>query len=111
MAIIYHWRVEQMNSYPENNGHYNVVFNVHWRCNAQDGNYTATNYGSIIVSLNLDEPFTPYVDLTQDQVIAWTKAAIGKDHVDQIEAGLARQIANLISPPIVTLPNPWDNPQ
>ena len=107
MAITYTWIVEQMNSYPEQDGHTDVVFTVHWRVNANEGNYNATSYGSIGVTLDPEAPFTPYADLTQDQVVGWVQGALGAEQVAEIESGLAGQIANLINPPVVTLPNPW----
>lgn len=109
MAITYNWIIEQMNSYPEKDGYQDVVFTCNWRLNANDGNYNVTCYGSVGVSINPDEPFTPYADLTQDQVVGWVKDALGAEEVAQLEAGLAGQIANLKNPPVVTLPNPWDN--
>jgi len=110
MSITYNWIVEQMNSYPEKDGYTDVVFTVHWRVNANEGNYNATNYGTVGVTLDPGEPFTPYSELTQDQVVGWVQSAIGPEQVTLIETGLAGQIANLINPPVVTLPNPWDAP-
>jgi hypothetical protein len=107
MAITYNWIVERMDSYPEKDGLTDVVFTVYWRINANEGNYNATSYGSIGVSLDPAEPFTPYADLTESQVVGWVQSAMGPELVADIEAGLAGQIAALINPPVVTLPNPW----
>jgi len=107
MAITYNWIVEQMNSYPEKDGYTDVVFTVYWRINANEGNYNATNYGSVGVTLDPEATFTPYSELTQDQVVGWVQSAMGPELVADIEAGLAGQIAALINPPVVTLPNPW----
>lgn len=107
MAITYDWLVEQMQAYPEKDGYQDVVFTVHWRVNANEGNYNATVYGSIGVTLDPAAPFTPYADLTQDQVVGWVKDAMGPEQVAATEANLANQIENLINPPVVTPPLPW----
>ena len=107
MSVTYSWIVEQMQAYPEKDNYQDVVFSVNWRCNANDGNYNSTSYGSVGVQLNPDEPFTPYADLTQDEVVGWVKGALGPEQVAEIEAGLAGHIANLINPPVVTPPLPW----
>lgn len=107
MAITYDWIVEQMEAYPEKDGFENVVFTCHWRANAADGNYTATSYGSVGVTLDPDADFTPYENLTQEQVVSWVKDALGSEQVADIERGLAGQIDNLKNPPVVRPPLPW----
>lgn len=108
MAVKYNWIIEQMNAYPEKEGHNNVVTTVHWRANAVDGNYNTTSYGSVGITLNSDSDFTPYANLTQTQVVTWVKNALGAEQVAEIEQSLAGQINQLKNPPIVTLSNPWN---
>lgn len=106
--ITYDWRVEQMTNYPHFEGHENVVFNICWRVNAVDGNFSATAYGSVGVPYTEGEPFTPYDQLTPDQVVVWVKAALGDDQVAQIESGLAGEIDNKKNPKQVINPLPWE---
>jgi hypothetical protein len=49
--------------------------------------------------------FTPYADLTQDQVLGWIWTA-GVDKVN-VELDLASQIELQVNPPVVVLPLPW----
>ena len=49
--------------------------------------------------------FTPYEDLTQEQVLDWCYAN-GVDK-NAIEANVTQQINDQINPPVVTLPLPW----
>lgn len=107
MAITYDWRVEQMEAYPEKDGHEDVVFTVHWRVNASEDNYNATTYGSIGVTLDASAPFTPYADLTKAQVIDWVQDAMGAEQVANIEANLTKQIADLKNPPVIRPALPW----
>lgn len=107
MTIANTWAVVQMNAKPELDGKTDVVFTVHWVLTATDGAYTGSVYGSQGVTLDPDAPFTPYADLTQDQVIGWVKAALGDEHVAAYEANVAKQVADQINPPVVTPPLPW----
>ena len=101
------WIVEQMSCYPTAEGQTDVVFTVHWRANATDGTYNATSYGTAGVTYEAGSPYTPYADLTQDQVVGWVQASMGAEQVASIEAGLATNIANQVNPPTVTPPLPW----
>ena len=50
-------------------------------------------------------PYTPYADLTQDQVLGWVWASsVDKEAT---EAAVNFQIAQAINPPVITLPLPW----
>jgi len=110
MAITNTWAVVQMDAYPEADGETDVVFNVHWTLTGTDGTYTGGVYGSQAVTLNPDEPFTPYADLTEAQVIGWVQDAMGAEQVAAYEANVAQQIADQIDPPVVTPPLPWAAP-
>ena len=101
------WIVEQMSCYPQAEGQTDVVFNVAWRANATDGTYNATSYGTVGITYVAGSPYTPYDQLTQDQVVGWVQDALGQEQVDAIDAGLATNIANQVNPPTVTPPLPW----
>lgn len=82
MAVTYTWVIEQMNCYPQANGKTDVVFNVAWRLNGTDGKYSATVYGTIgLQPYQAGDPFTPYDQLTEDQVVGWVEAAMGEEQV------------------------------
>jgi hypothetical protein len=107
MSITNTWVIGQMDCYPQSEGQENVVFNVHWRVNATDGTYNATNYGAIGVPYIADEPYTPYANLTQSQVVGWVQASLGAERVANIETGLANDIANQMNPPVISPALPW----
>jgi hypothetical protein len=112
MAIVYNWVVSAMDEYPTTpDGLDDVVFTVHWRRNATDvvgdNTYFADVYGSLAVPAPSPEDFTPYEDLTFEQVCGWLEAGLDTPAID---AGLAVQIENLINPPVVSLPLPWATP-
>jgi len=103
----YTWSVDRLECYPERDGHANVVFTVHWRLTAVDGEYNVSGYGSVGLSHNSSAPFINYADLTQAQVVGWVQAALGAEQITQMEAALANAIAAQINPPVVAPPLPW----
>ena len=107
MPTTYTWTIAQLDCYPEHEGKTDVVFTVHWRLDGTDGEYTAGVYGSVGLTLDPEAPFTPYAELTKDQVIGWVKDALGADQVADYEASVAGQIDAQINPPVVTPPLPW----
>jgi hypothetical protein len=107
MAVAITWIVSQMDCYPEKDGDTDVVFTVHWRCNGVEDNCSGTAYGSVAVTYVAGSPFTPYAELTQPQVIAWAKDALGAEQVATIEANVTAQIEAQKNPPVVTPPLPW----
>lgn len=83
------------------------VTTAHWQATAVDGDYTASIYSTCSFPLP-DGTFTPYADLTQEQVLGWCYA----NGVDKTatEAAIQANIDNQINPPIIQPPLPWANP-
>ena len=107
MAVTYTWNINAMDCYPQHDGETDVVFTVHWTLSGTDGTYSGSVYGTVGVTYDASAPFTPYADLTQNQVVAWVEAALGAEQVASLEANIATQIANQANPPVVTPPLPW----
>jgi hypothetical protein len=107
MSVTNTWVIEQMDCYPAYESQIDVVFIVHWRVNATNGVYSATNYGTTNVVYVAGEPYTPYANLTQTQVINWVQSALGAKQVASIETELATNIANQTNPPVISLALPW----
>lgn len=105
--INYKWIVHQMVCAPQVEGQTDVVLEVHWRKNATSGQISATTYGSVSLSYHPDNPFTPYADLTKEQVVAWVEEALGAERCEEIDIGLESQIAAQVNPKEVVLPLPW----
>ena len=103
MSATITWTVTAMDCYPQAEGETDVVFTVHWTCSGTDGTYNASIYSTCAVPAP-EGTFTPYADLTQEQVLGW----IWANGVDQAatEAAVDQQIQNQINPPVVTPPLP-----
>ena len=106
MATTFTWSVTQMDCYPEYDGKQDFVFVCHWTCNGTDGTYNASVYSTCSVPAPNPDDFTPYQDLTLETVLGW----IWANGVDKAatEAAVQTQIDNLINPPVVTPPIPWN---
>jgi hypothetical protein len=102
------WVIEQMSVVPQLDGETDVVVTAAWRCNGVDGQYYGTVYGTAGFTLAQASTFTPYDQLTEQQVLDWCY----ENGVDKTatEANVDQQIQNQINPPVVTLPLPWVTP-
>ena len=97
------WGIVQLDCQPNE-----YVVTAHWTLMATDGTYTGSVYGTASFGVAPDKPnYTPYADLTLDQVVAWTQAAIGEEQVASYEKIVADQIQAQITPTIVTPKLPW----
>ena len=106
------WIIERLLVRKVEGTYSDVVITADWRCNGTEtigtGDDAKTYSGTCYGSASFAPPtgsFTPYPDLTQDQVLGWCFS----NGVDKtaIEANVSAQIADQINPPIVCLPNPW----
>ena len=101
------WIIERLLIMPTEGSLTGVVITADWRCNGSQDSYSGTCYGSCSFAPPT-EGFTPYPDLTQEQVLGWCY----QNGVDKtaIEANVSLQIENQINPPVVSLPLPWVPP-
>lgn len=104
------WIISAMDTKPSEDGLTDVVSTVHWRRDAtlvvDDKTYTGDIYGAMGCTPPDPMAFTPYADLTFDQVCSWLEANLDTAALD---ASLDAQIENQINPPIVQLPLPWES--
>lgn len=113
MSATITWVIEYMQCKPTEGSYTDVVITAGWRCNgAQTAgtppvDYTSTVYGT--TSFPMPEgSFTPYNQLTQDQVLGWCWAN-GVDKTTT-ETAIQVNIDNQINPPVVQPPLPWATP-
>jgi len=98
------WIIERLLVKPTEGSLTDVVITADWRCNGTDGTYSGTCYGSASFAPPT-ENFTPYPDLTEQQVLGWCYAnGVNKT---AIEANVSAQIENQINPPVIAPPLPW----
>lgn len=102
------WLIEQLTCTPKQDSTDCTVFNIAWRLNGELDTHFATVYGSLGVSYAEGDPYTPFADLTKDQVIGWVKTALGEEGVAAYETSIDKQIADQINPPTLTPVLPWN---
>jgi hypothetical protein len=72
---------------------------------AKDGQQV--NYSVNLLPANPDD-FTPFSDITQEQALAWTQAALGPDRVAAMENEVDMLIAQAAIPTPQPAPLPWN---
>ena len=107
MTNNYQWAVNTMTAYPEMDGKTDVVFQVAWVCSATDGVNNTATYGTVDLTLDPSAPFTPYADLTLDQVLDWVFGVLGSEGISAAEATCDDQLMAMAAPVTVTPPLPW----
>lgn len=100
------WTITQLDCLPLADGVTNYAVTAHWTCSGTDGTHTASVYNTCSFPAPTDgNKYTPYADLTEDQVLGWVWA----NGVDRFttEAAVVQMIDNQINPPIVSPALPW----
>ena len=103
----YNSNCKTVDAYPKDGDYTDVVYNVHWivtgTSDSEGVTYSATSIGTQILDTSEITDFIPFDELTNEQVVSWTKSTMGEEQVDGIEAGIQSEIDNLINPTSVTL--------
>lgn len=102
----FNWKIASMEAYPQADGEQDVVFNVNWSCTVVKGPFRPIASGTVPVTYTAGSPFTPYDQLTQDQVWGWVNPQIDRT---AIEADLQALIDAQQNPEVVSPPLPWSN--
>ena len=104
----FQWTIVSMPAYSMIDGQSDVVFQVNWAFQAMEGKMAlnAVANGSVPVTYTSGSPFTPYDQLTQEQVWGWINPSIDRPAV---EANLQAMLDAQQNPEVVTPPLPWSN--
>ena len=101
------WNISVLDCKPTEGDLTDVVITAHWQCNGTQDGFSASVYSTCSFS-QPEGDFTPYADLTQDQVLGWCwNSGVNKAAT---EAAVQTQLDNQINPPVVTPPLPWATP-
>ena len=105
MALI--WNIVALDANVETG----AINTAHWEASdyeVVDGKtHRGRSYGSIGLEANVDaEGFIPWAEVTEENAMAWTKAALGEEEVASIESSIADDIAKSKAP-VTTSENPW----
>ena len=98
------WKIEALDVKPTEGNLTDVVITAHWRCNGEQDGQATSVYSTCSFSQPGD-PFVPYQNLTEQQVLDWCwDSGLSKEGV---ELSVAQQLEVLIAPPVVSMPLPW----
>jgi len=123
----YTWKINQLECTPSVGDKTNVVAAVHWTCEGTDGTVTGHHNGVTGFMYKEGNGFTPFAELTKDQVMNWVFAALEKTAddayesldeetkqnqpkiggVDQVQGFVDSHIRHLSSPVKVEVQAPW----
>jgi hypothetical protein len=111
MSINYNWVISSMEEYIKTeNDLTDVVFLIHWRRTASLIQNEKEYYADKFDVLRVAEPdvsnFTPYNDLTFDQICGWLETNLD---VVSIDIELENKINAQLNPKTISLPFPWDS--
>ena len=106
----FEWNCRTVDVHPTEGEYTDVVYNVHWRVTGTsdqvdpEGNaYTSTSIGTQVLDTSTITDFIPFADLTNAEVVQWTKDTMGTEQVDGIEAGIESSISEEINPTSITM--------
>ena len=109
METAYTWIIDLMQCKPQEGELTDVVVKVNWIRKAsttKDGiEYSTTMPGTQEFRRINPENFTPYDQLTYEQVCGWLDATVD---VNMIDTSLNYQLNLIVNPPLIVLPLPWE---
>jgi len=107
MAITYTWSIPKNGLYTLNTeGQTDVVVQALYEVSGTDGTHTTDMNGAAQFTYVSGNPFVPFNQLTEAQVLTWAKDAIGVDRVKMIESQVASILDRMANPPVRPKPTP-----
>lgn len=106
MSTNFSWSITSMETQQQEGQYTDVVVKASWYCKGYETGTGFNLYSSGSCTFTApSDSFTPYNQLTQDQVLGWCySSGVNKTAV---EAGIQAQLDAAVNPPIVNLPLPW----
>ena len=108
MTIAYTKTINSLPSYKEIDGNSDVVFSISWNLSGKEGAFSSGTSLNTQVPYVAGQPFTPYADLTQEQVLGWIDQYTPEVQMTEAEETIAKNIAQKQT--VVIPPLPWPVP-
>ena len=105
MSITFNWSISKMQVISKQDSKANVVVKAEWLVRAVDNNNNAASFTSGVCSFSLSDTFTPFEELTEQQVLNWCFAF--ENFKTNIEAQVAEQIVRQIAQKETEPALPW----
>lgn len=123
--ITYIWKITTLKSYPEYMGQENVVFSIiaeYIGAKNKEGmeqthplinSYISNIHVTQDLILDNNTTFTPYAELTEEQVLGWLITALTPEKIEEMQEKIATEINAQIDAYnqlfYTQLPLPWSN--
>jgi|11BtaG_2_1085332.scaffolds.fasta_scaffold15041_1 hypothetical protein len=108
MAITYTWSINTLEAKIHEDGLDNVVFNIHYRYLGVDNDnekYAISQMGILNVQYKEGDAFTPYNELTENQIIEWLESGL---NIQEMQNAITKEIDLLKNPVNESLTPPWE---
>lgn len=104
----FNWIISAMDCKIQDGEMTDVVQTVHWRYNLSELKKNKNHFAEMYGATKIEEPilndFTPYQDLTKEQVVSWLESKLD---VKSMKENLTRQINLQKSPINILYPSPF----
>lgn len=104
--ITYTWAIKQLFTVPQEAGHTDVVVQATWLLTGVEDIYSAEIGGGSQFTLQQGEGFTPYDQLTEQQVVDWVQQSLTPEGVEAMQNNVAMRIEQQKNPPPTPTPQP-----
>jgi hypothetical protein len=111
MAIAYTWNFPSLKVIFNESNLTNVIQSAQWSLVGAEDTYSGNYGGSVTFGPPNPASFTPYDQVTEAQVQAWTEQALGPQAIDSYKADIAEQIRKQKTAKSAVLTPPWAPPQ
>jgi hypothetical protein len=108
--ITYAYSINSMSCYPQYDSEKDVVFQVLWTLTGTKGSQTSSYSGPTLLPAPQGDDFTPYSELTEEQVIGWVETSTDPEYLANAHQWIATDIANKENPPVTNPSLPWTPP-
>jgi len=99
------WTINSLSTLPMIDGQTDVVVTAMYTVTATDASIV-TNLTNMQMFTYTGSSFTPFDQLTQEQVIGWIQADLTSVGVNNIELCLQGKINTILTPPVIPQPQP-----
>lgn len=100
----YSMKITQMDCLPQADGQTDVVVCAHWAYTGTEGDRTGAAGGKTTFTYTPGSPFTPFSNLTEQQVADWVLGAWSAEYKASVESLINEQLG------VVVPPLPWATP-
>lgn len=107
MANTYTWKVSELNVTPTLGELTNVVESIRWFVVGSDGENTFSVTDVTAIPFDENTEYTPYENLTEEQVISWVHSILGADGVSKYQTDIDDVLSQLAVQTSTTPELPW----